>query len=218
MIVLQDMALRELSPRLRRKTQVILQSAPPVPRQPGRRDCIEIVVSGHLRDEKDPFRGAAALAELPPDSRIRITHIGGARQPALAAEAKRWMRREPRYRWLGELPRQQALATLARATALLISSRMEGGANVVSEALTARVPVIASRIPGNVGLLGPGYAGYYSCGNTRALARLLARVERDQDFLHQLRRQCLERRPLVSRSRERNGLRTALALAVADCK
>lgn len=218
MIVLQDMALRELSPRLRRKTQVILQSAPPVPRQPGRRDCIEIVVSGHLRDEKDPFRGAAALAELPPDSRIRITHIGGARQPALAAEAKRWMRREPRYRWLGELPRQQALATLARATALLISSRMEGGANVVSEALTARVPVIASRIPGNVGLLGPGYAGYYSCGNTRALARLLARVERDQDFLHQLRRQCLERRPLVSRSRERNGLRAILALAVADRK
>lgn len=216
MIVLQDMALQELPARLRRKTHVILQSCMPIPRRPRLRGCLEIVVSGHLRGEKDPFRGAAALATLPPEIPLRITHIGGARQPELAAEARRWMKREPRYRWLGELPRPQALATLARAGAMLISSRMEGGANVVSEALIARVPVIASRIPGNVGLLGRGYAGYYPCEDTQALARLLSRIGRNPVFLKRLLGQCMERRRLFSRSRERLGLKAVLAKAMAD--
>jgi len=211
MIVLQDMGLRELSPRLRRKTRVIYQSCEPITRQPAMRSCFEVIVSGHLREEKDPFCGAAALAHLPAASRIRITHIGGAREPAMAAEARRWMRLESRYHWLGELRRPQALATLARGRVMLISSRMEGGANVVSEALTARVPVIASRIPGNIGMLGKDYRGYYPAGNARALARLLRRIETDTDLLATLRRQCAERRKLISRSRERQALRSLLA-------
>ena len=159
MIVLQEMGLRELTPGLRRKTRVIYQSCESIAKQPLIRSCFEIVISGHLRSEKDPFCGAAALALLPPTSRIRITQIGGARESALAGEARRWMKHEPRYHWLGELHREHALATIARSRAMLISSLMEGGANVVSEALMARVPVIASRIPGNVGMLGKAYGG-----------------------------------------------------------
>lgn len=207
MIVLQDMGLRELAPPLRRKTRVIYQSSEAVPRQPVIRSCFEIVVSGHLRAEKDPFCGASALSHLPADSRIRITQIGGAREKALAGEARKRMKQEPRYVWLGELPRPHALATLSRGRAMLISSRMEGGANVVSEALMARVPVIASRISGNVGMLGPDYAGYYPVGNALALARLLRRLETDSDFLKTLRRQCAERRKLISRGQERTKLR-----------
>ena len=207
MIVLQDMGLRELAPPLRRKTRVIYQSSEAVPRQPVIRSCFEIVVSGHLRAEKDPFCGASALSHLPADSRIRITQIGGAREKALAGEARKRMKQEPRYVWLGELPRPHALATLSRGRAMLISSRMEGGANVVSEALMARVPVIASRISGNVGMLGPDYAGYYPVGNALALARLLRRLETDSDFLKTLRRQCAERRKLISRGQERIKLR-----------
>jgi glycosyltransferase involved in cell wall biosynthesis len=120
------------------------------------------------------------------------------------------MKQEPRYVWLGELQRLNALATLGRARAMLISSRMEGGANVVSEALMARVPVIASRIPGNVGMLGADYAGYYPVGNARALARLLQRLEKDGDFLKTLRRQCAERRKLISHSQERKKLRALI--------
>jgi len=125
------MGLRELAPRLRRKTRVIYQSCEPIPRQRMIQSCFEIVISGHLREEKDPFCGAEALGHLPAESRIRITHIGGERDPAMAATARRWMKREPRYVWLDELARPQALATLARARAMLISSRMEGGANVI---------------------------------------------------------------------------------------
>lgn len=210
MIVLQDMGLRELAPPLRRKTRVIYQSCESIARQAVIRSCFEIIISGHLRAEKDPFCGAAALAHLPAASGIRITQIGGAREPALAREARAWIKREPRYLWLGELRRPNALATLARGRAMLISSRMEGGANVVSEALMARVPVIASRIPGNVGMLGEDYAGYYPAGNARALARLLRRLETDPDLLRTLRRQCAGRRKLISRSQERIKLRALI--------
>lgn len=210
MIVLQDMGLRELTPQLRRKTRVVYQSCETIPKQPLIRSCFEVVVSGHLRAEKDPFCGAAALALLPASSRIRITQIGGARDPALAGEARRWMKREPRYHWLGELHREHALATIARGRVMLISSLMEGGANVVSEALMARVPVIASLISGNVGMLGKDYAGYYPAGNPRALARLLRRLETDPDLLPLLRRQCAVRRKLISRSGERLALRRLL--------
>lgn len=214
MIVLQDMGLRELAPSLRRKTRVIYQSCESIARQPVIRSCFEIIISGHLRAEKDPFCAAAALAHLPAASGIRITQIGGSREPAFAGEARDWMKREPRYLWLGELRRPNALATLARGRAMLISSRMEGGANVVSEALMARVPVIASRIPGNVGMLGKAYAGYYPAGNARALARLLRRLETDPDLLQTLRRQCAVRRKLISRSQERIKLRALITECV----
>lgn len=210
MVVLQDMGLRELAPRLRRKTHVIYQSCERIDRLPPLKSAFEIVLSGHLREEKDPFCGAAALKYLPADSRIRLTHIGGARDPAMAAEAQRWMKREPRYVWLGELARPQALATLARARAMLISSRMEGGANVVSEALVARTPVIASNISGNVGMLGRGYRGYYPVSDARALAKLLGKIETQAEFLAVLRAQCAERRKLISAAREKRGLRALL--------
>ncbi len=214
MIVLQDMGLRELTPRLRRKTQVIYQSCETIAKQPPFRSCFEIIISGHLREEKDPFCGAAALSHLPAQSAIRITQIGGAREPALADEARRWMKIEPRYCWLGELSRASALTTLARGRVMLISSRMEGGANVVSEALMARVPVIASRIPGNVGMLGKDYRGYYPVGNPGALSRLLRRLETDTDLLPMLRKQCAVRRKLISRSGERLALRKLLSNSV----
>ncbi len=211
MVVLQDMGLLELPPRLRRKTRAIYQSCDPIRRQPVIKSCFEIVISGHLREEKDPFCGAAALRYLPADSRIRLTHIGGARDPALAREARRWMQREPRYIWLDEQPRAQALATLARSRAMLLSSKMEGGANVISEALTARVPVIASKISGNIGMLGRDYRGYYPVGNARRLARLLAKIESAPEFLRSLQQQCALRRKLISRTRERQGWRQLLA-------
>ncbi len=70
---------------------------------------------------------------------------------------------------------------------MVISSRMEGGANVVSEACRAGLPIIASDIAGNRGLLGGSYPGYYPVEDDKALANLLLRAERDADFLSGLR-------------------------------
>lgn len=206
LIVLQEAGLHELEPVLRRKTRVIYQSAPRVTPLPQLKSCFEVVVSGHLREEKDPFRTAAALELLPATSRIRVTHIGSAMSPAMAKEATAWMRREPRYRWLGEVAHGKALRLLARARLMVISSRMEGGANVVSEALANDVPVIASRVSGNVGMLGKDYAGYYPLENERALSRLLARAETDAAFFRRLAKQCRARKPLTTHAHERDAL------------
>ncbi len=211
MIVLQEMGLAELAPALRRKTRVVYQSAPHVQRLPPLKSCFEVVVSGHLRDEKDPFRAVAALAYLPDASRIRVTHIGSAMSSEMAQQARIWMASEKRYRWLGEVTHGRALRLLARSRLMVISSRMEGGANVVSEALANRVPVIASRIAGNVGMLGKDYAGYYPLEDERALARLLLRAETDNTFYRKLTAQCRARKPLVTHASERNALQRVLA-------
>lgn len=209
-IVLQELGAKALPPRLRGKVVTIYQSATAVSVQP-LRSCFEFVVSGHLREEKDPFRAAAALSLLPATSGVRVTHLGRALTREMDREARQWMNREPRYRWLGELPRARAQRVLGRSRALVMSSRMEGGANVVSEALACGVPVIASRVPGNVGMLGAHYRGYFPVGDERALARLLARAERDAAFLTNLRQSCAARASLVAPARERAALQQLLA-------
>ena len=217
LVVLHELGARELAPRLRLKTRVIYQSARTIPRPPPLASCFEVVVSGHLRSEKDPFRTVAALAHLPAESRIRVTHLGRALSNEFAREARAWMLREPRYRWLDEVPQWRALRLLARSRVLVVSSTMEGGANVVSEALTLGVPVIASRIPGNVGMLGARYPGYFRLGDERALARLLARAEREPAYYRALDRACAARAHLVSPARERTALQTLVGELAAAC-
>jgi glycosyltransferase involved in cell wall biosynthesis len=140
-----------------------------------------------------------------------VLHAGRALTPAMGARAAREAAGNARYRYLGELPRARALRLLAGADLLVISSRHEGGANAVSEALAAGVPILASRIPGNVGLLGEGYRGYFAAGDTRALARLLARAEAEPKFLRRLAGQCRRRAALVSPARESRAWRLLLA-------
>jgi glycosyltransferase involved in cell wall biosynthesis len=86
---------------------------------------------------------------------------------------------------------------------MVLSSRSEGGANVISEALAAGVPVLASRIDGSVGLLGRDYPGYFPVGDTAALARLLARIETDAKFLRRLQRAIKRRAYLFRPAREK---------------
>jgi putative glycosyltransferase (TIGR04348 family) len=213
LIVLQELGALALPRRHRNKARTVYQSAPPPARQTPA-GAFTVCVSGHLRPVKDPFRAAAAAGLLPTESRVRVVHAGAAYTPAYARRARAWMQRESRYRWLGEVSHRRALALLARSHLLVISSRLEGGANVVSEALVAGVPVIATRVPGNVGMLGRDYAGYYPAGDTRALARLLRRAESDHDFYRTLVRQCRRRRPLLTPARER----AALAQVVRELK
>ncbi len=83
---------------------------------------------------------------------------------------------------------------------------------MISEAVVAGVPVIASDIPGSVGLLGQGYPGYYPLGDTAALKRLLSRAETDEDYLRALRTAGAKRAPLFTPARERAAWRKLLRL------
>jgi putative glycosyltransferase (TIGR04348 family) len=209
-IVLQEAALRRLAPRLRSKARVVYQSSDTRARRAPPARVFRVAVIGHLREEKDPFRAAAALEHVSREVPLEVVHLGAALSSAMEREARRRMHREPRYRWLGGVPHPRALAWLARSHVLVVSSRMEGGANVISEAARLGVPVLASRVEGNVGMLGRGYPGYYRLGDARALARLMARAYGDRVFYRALRRALAARRALFSPSAERSALFGAL--------
>ena len=76
-----------------------------------------------------------------------------------------------------------------RANLMVISSVQEGGANVVSEALVANVPIIASEISGNIGLLGSDFAGYFRVGDEVSLAERIRQAEVDESFIKLLEQQ-----------------------------
>jgi glycosyltransferase involved in cell wall biosynthesis len=167
-----------------------------------------VCVIGHLREEKDPMRTLLALPFLP-ESRLEVIHLGAALESRLEERARQAMAAEPRYRWLGAVPHGRALRWLASSHAMVISSRLEGGANVVCEALRIGVPVLASRIPGNVGLLGERYAGYFPVADERSLARLLDRASTDAGFYKGLKTQVAGLRAQVAPQSEARALRAA---------
>jgi len=213
LIVLQPMAGRELAPRLRRKVRVVVQSSATQLRHAPVRRRFRICVIGHLRAEKDPLRALVSLSHLADWDDLEVVHLGAALDPALEAEARAGMAREPRYRWLGSVPHARALRWLASSHAMVISSRMEGGANVVCEALRIGVPVLASRIPGNVGLLGASYAGYFPLEDERALALLIHRAAADRRFYLNLKAHMRKLRAMVAPRAEARALIAALSAA-----
>jgi putative glycosyltransferase (TIGR04348 family) len=211
LIVLQPKGRAELPSRLRGKVRVIYQSAESTHAAPAKsRRFFDVCVLGHLRHEKDPFRTALALRLLPGDTHVRVVHAGQALSPAMAAAAHRLAARDPRYRWIGEVPRWQARRILARSRLLVLSSRMEGGANVISEALVDGVPVLASRIPGSEGMLRESYQGFFPVGDTRALAQLLFRAASEPDFYDELKKWCDRLAPQFQPARERNAWKDLL--------
>jgi putative glycosyltransferase (TIGR04348 family) len=203
LVALQPGAILELPGRLRFKARVIYQSvAPSKARARHRADFFDVCVLGHLRDVKDPLRAAFAARLLPAESRIRVIQAGQAMEHEMAKMARAEARRNPRYRWVGEIPRWQARRLIRSSRLMVLSSRMEGGANVISEAVVEGVPVLASRISGSVGLLGKDYPGYFPVGDTKALARLLRRAESDPRFYACLRSHCSRLAPLFRPARE----------------
>ncbi len=209
-VVLQSAALDRLDAAECAKSRVIVQSATAC--RLARRDVDpEFVAVGHLRDVKDPatlMRAAARLARSEPA--LSIAHIGAGLDATLAAQAEATAAACPGYHWLGALPHGAARRAIARARALVHPSRMEGGANVVIEAVRSGVPVLASGIDGNLGLLGADYDGTFAVGDDAALADLMKRFRHDSGFAAHLAAQCAAREPLFRPARERAAVRGLL--------
>jgi glycosyltransferase involved in cell wall biosynthesis len=204
-IVLQDAALDMVDAAVRNKARVVYQSADPrVAHQPPKTPFRAAVVA-HLREEKDPLRAVAALARLPGET-IEVVQIGASLDARLEKEASEWMAREPRYRWLGGMAHGRTLGWMAKSHVLVVSSLMEGGANVIAEAARIGTPVIASRMSGNIGMLGSSYPGYYPVGDDAALANLLARAVHDAKWYRSLQSALRGRRKLFAPAAERAAL------------
>lgn len=210
LIGLHELVAEALPHDQRAKVRVIYQSAKPVGiRQPYRR-FFHVSVIGHLRDEKDPLRPAMAARLLAADSRVRIHQYGKAMDQNWADQATSEMQKNPGYRWHGEIPKRRLRQVYRRTHLLVLPSRMEGGANVISEAVVAGVPVIASNIPGSIGLLGANYPGYFPMADERSLAILLQRAESDRDFYVLLEEHCHALRDRFSPAHETHAWATLI--------
>jgi len=206
LVVLNELGLRSLPAAWRSKARVCLQSCPTRLPEPKPARHLRALMVGHLREEKSPqtyFEAARLLAQR---SDILLDHIGGALDPALAAQATALMQSHPHYRWLGNRPHGATRARIARAHVLVHPSRMEGGAHVVMEAVCSGTPVLASRIDGNLGLLGEDYPGVFEPGDAAGLALALQRARDDGAMLPALRLACAARAPLFLPERERQTL------------
>ena len=202
-ITLQPGALDVLDPTVRPKTTVIYQSAKPIGKVLGKAaNCFQACLVAHLRPVKDPLLAAEASALLPADSRVQVVHAGEAVDEAMRDAATRAAEENPRYRWIGAIPHQEARLLIARSHVMLLTSQLEGGANVLSESLALGVPILASRADGVVGLLGERFPGYFETGDASALAELLERAEVDEIFYRRLKLACEKLAPMVAPSWE----------------
>ena len=120
-----------------------------------------------MRAVKDPVRGPLAARLVNKNSRLRIVHLGKAHDETWEKWAKEEEKKNPRYVWRGEKFSAEVRKVISKSQLLLVSSRSEGGANVISESLALGTPIIASDIDGNIGMLGNKYPGYYKVGDEK---------------------------------------------------
>lgn len=211
LVVLNALGARALPPEWRAKTRLVLQSCSARQTVAKTTRHLRALMVGHLRDEKDPLTYLSAARALSARADIRLDHIGGALDPALAAAARRAQAACPAYRWLGALPHGATRRRIQSAHLLVHPSRMEGGAHVVIEALRSGTPVLASCIDGNLGLLGEDYDGYFPPGDSAALVALLQQARDDPAMLAHLGRQAAARAPLFTPEAEAAALAALLA-------
>jgi len=218
LVGLHDKVSEDIPASFHHKLVTLRQSA----EEPGPGGCptvepehFDVCVIGHLRDEKDSLRAALAARLLPEDSGIVVSCAGKPHNDEWHNKALNESRDNPRFRYLGELDKPALHNLMAVSKLMVISSVMEGGANVVSEACRAGLPVLASDIPGNRGLLGDDYPGYFPVGDERALAESLRRAETDSGFLAGLKAEVEALAETFTPERELEKLEFALARAVA---
>jgi putative glycosyltransferase (TIGR04348 family) len=211
LIVLQELGVQQLPKKHHAKTVTIFQST--ATRKTLRKTTkhLNAVMVGHLRDEKMPQTLFEAARILKDEKLIRITHIGAGLDEKLAQDATNTEALCTGYTWARGLKHAQTLAKIQRSHVLVHTSKMEGGAHVLMEAVCSGTPVLASHMDGNVGMLGADYLGYFPVGDAQALASLLQRCKDEPRFLDQLAKQCAKRAPLFSPASEQANLNKLVA-------
>lgn len=206
LVVLQEQGVEALPARMRAKARVVFQSAPASAVRPRAVRHLEALFVGHLRPVKDAPTFLRAATRLAARRDIRFALVGGVRETGDARNIEAAVQASAHLAVCGALPHAATRQRIRRAHVLVVPSRMEGGANVIVEAVRAGTPVLASRCGGNVGMLGKAYRGYFPVGDDAALARLVARCRDEPRFLAALGRQCTARARLFTPEREQRAL------------
>ena len=212
LVVLQERAVDDVPAAWRDKAVVCFPSVEPMPALPRAPvPPLSLVMVGHLRPEKDPTTLFAALRRLAGRGDWRFEHVGAALDDALGAQARALERELPAYQWIGALEHAATRERIARAHVLVNASVVEGAPTVVVEAVASGTPVLASRIPGHVGLLGADYPGLFEPGDAGALATLIENGLDEPAMLPALSQAAARRAPLFEPAREQATLRALMA-------
>ena len=213
-VVLQEQGVHELSAALQKKVTVIYQSARRLKPVAAPANRLRVINVGHLRAEKDPLTYLRAAARLSQRHDIQFELIGNALEPGFDAAARHTMTSNPQFRWLGALPHAATRQRIRHAQLLVNTSRMEGGAHVILEAAQSGCAVMASNVPGNVGMLGAGHAGLFELGDDAGLAAMITRCRDDLSFFQTLRDQTEARAHLFEPQEEQRRLRHLIQTAL----
>ena len=186
-VLLEPEGLKKVPMDFRAKCSVIYQSTVlPVLNEQPQGPMFKISFLAHLREVKDPFLICRAAELLRPDSATSITHAGEATTRIWKDRAVKWTQKCLRYEWVGALPHRDALQLLANCQLTVLTSRHEGAPSVFSEAAALGVPVLATRIPASVGILGSNHPGLFNVSDALELANLIERAENHQSFYEEL--------------------------------
>ena len=216
LVVLQEDAIRFVPAAHRQKTHIVFQSARPLKPAVKSRGSLQCVMVGHLRPEKDPLTALRSLEYLDRSLPVHLLHIGRALDHQLGQAATLLAGRDRRYRWADALPHGLTRAAIKRAHLLIHPSLMEGGANVIVEALTAGTPVLASHMSGNIGMLGKDYPGYFEVGDAEGLAALIQQCLADANFYSRLNNAAKVRASLFQPEEESRKLRLLVSQLLPD--
>ncbi len=206
LVMLHDQEFHKLSAELQQKCHVIYPSVTlpdHITHKRVPRDSCMALIAGNLRPVKNPTLAVDACYLLAKGDYASVSvDVFGSASGEIESAVRAASERLPHYQWHGMISHQELLGEMSQADVLLNVSLGEGGANAICEAITMGLPVIASDIGGNQGMLGADYLGYFPSGDQQALAEILHRVASDEVFYERLKSQVEERALLFSYRRE----------------
>lgn len=202
-VVSQEASFQSVPEAYQGKTRVVYNSIILPHLEPVDREVDLFVIASHLRSVKQPFFVVEALKLLEEDVRVKL--MGAEIDIGNAELATKLSSDDSRFEWLGEQTYEQTLTWMRRSMATINTSLSEGGANSVGESIALGRPVLASRIEGNIGMLGAEYDGYFDSDSPAALAELMKRICNDDSYLKHLEQQVLKQSAKYSRVNEAKG-------------
>lgn len=194
LVMLHDIEFDTLPFYLQKKCTVIYPSVDlpkSLSHQPNQQ-YFEVILSGNIRAVKNPELAVKIAQLLPENAGIKIRAYGN-----VESEYREMLQKAndtlPSFHWAGQVSHMQNLEKLQSAHLLLNTSHAEGGANAICEALSIGIPVIASDIRGNIGMLGKFYAGLFTKNNAEMAVELLIKARQNPHFYTYLKQQTKER-------------------------
>ncbi|MFZ9723164.1 MAG: selenoneine biosynthesis selenosugar synthase SenB [Burkholderiaceae bacterium] len=178
LVVLQEQGISALPSEFQSKAAVIYQSGSAWKPREMKPLPFTLRMVGHLRQEKSPETFMQLAQQFEQIQGIRFELVGGAIDPELGELASRLALQSRVFVWTGALSYRATRSRIRDAHLLVHPSRLEGGAHAILEAAMSGTPVLASRVPGNVGMLGSDYLGYFEHGNVEQLKQLVGECQR----------------------------------------